>query len=184
MPLNHLVTVKGLEISKKRVPVAHPGDLCEISLNLSPAIDPNYIKSGNVLCDPKYPINQVREFRAQIVVFDIKTPITRGQNIILYSFSNKIPGKLNKLEAIVNPKSGETIKANPKCLIKNQTAIVHIKLEEKACLELFSNYKAMGRITVRDRNETLASGIIIELGPPQKGPLNTPALLKKESSGR
>ena len=57
MPLGHLVTVKGIEISKKRVPVAHPGDLCEIALNLSPAIDPYYIKSGNVLCDPKYPIH-------------------------------------------------------------------------------------------------------------------------------
>jgi translation elongation factor EF-1alpha len=57
MPLNHLVTVKGIEISKKRVPVAHPGDLCEISLNLSPAIDPNYIKAGNVMCDPRFPIH-------------------------------------------------------------------------------------------------------------------------------
>ena len=119
MPLNHLVTVKGIEISKKRVPVARPGDLCEISLNLSPAIDPNYIKAGNVMCDPRFPIHQVKEFRAQIVVFDIKTPITRGQPIIIFSFSSKVPGRINKLEAIVNPKSGETIKANPKCLIKN-----------------------------------------------------------------
>ena len=53
MPLNHLVTVKAIEISKKRVPVAHPGDLCEIS----PAIDPNFIKAGNVLCDPRFPIH-------------------------------------------------------------------------------------------------------------------------------
>jgi translation elongation factor EF-1alpha len=44
------------------------------------------------------------------------------------------------------------------------TALVTIKLEEKSCMELFSNYKSLGRITVRDRNETLASGIIIELG--------------------
>ncbi len=57
MPLNQLVTVKAIEISKKKVPVAHPGDLCEISLNLSPAIDPNYIKAGNVLCDPRFPIH-------------------------------------------------------------------------------------------------------------------------------
>ena len=78
MPLNHLVHVKGIEMSKKRVNAAYPGDLCEISLNLPPALDPNYIKSGNVLCDPKYPIHQVKEFRAQLVVFDIKIPITRG----------------------------------------------------------------------------------------------------------
>jgi elongation factor 1 alpha-like protein len=82
---------------------------------------------------------------------------------MVFSFSAKVPGRISKLEGIVNPKSGETIKANPKytfnfltlpirCLIKNQNAIVHIKLEERACLELFSNYKALGRITIRDRN--------------------------------
>jgi translation elongation factor EF-1alpha len=31
-------------------------------------------------------------------------------------------------------------------------------------MELFRKYGSMGRITVRDTNETLASGIIIELG--------------------
>lgn len=128
-------------MSKKRVNAAYPGDLCEISLNLPPALDPNYIKSGNVLCDPKYPIHQVKEFRAQLVVFDIKIPITRGQPVTIFSFSSRVPGRISKLEAIVNPKSGETIKANPKCLTKNMTALVTIKLEEKSCMELFSNYK-------------------------------------------
>jgi translation elongation factor EF-1alpha len=37
-------------------------------------------------------------------------------------------------------------------------------LEERACLELFTNYKQLGRITIRDKSETIASGIIIELG--------------------
>jgi len=114
MPLNHPVVVRAIEISKKRVGQAVPGDLCEISLQLPPAVDPSYMKPGNVLCDPRYPIHQVREFRAQIVVFEVKTPITRGQPVIVFSFSSKVPGRISKLEAIVNPKSGETIKANPK----------------------------------------------------------------------
>jgi elongation factor 1 alpha-like protein len=114
MPLNTPVQVKSIEISKKKVSFAAPGDLCDIALNIPPAIDPNYIKSGNVLCDPRYPIHQVKQFRAQIVVFDIKTPITRGQPVIIFSFSSKVPGRINKLEGILNPKSGETIKANPK----------------------------------------------------------------------
>jgi elongation factor 1 alpha-like protein len=63
----------------------------------------------------------------------------------------------------VNPKSGESIKKNPKCLIKNQNAIVLIMLEERALLELFSNYKTLGRITLRDGHKTLAAGIITEL---------------------
>ena len=51
-----------------------------------------------------------------------------------------------------------------RCLIKNQTAIVHIKLDERACLELFSNYKSLGRVTLRSHMSTIAAGIIIELG--------------------
>ena len=57
MPLNHPVQIKGIEISKKRVPYAMPGDLCEISLSIPPSLDPSYIKPGNVLCDPKYPVH-------------------------------------------------------------------------------------------------------------------------------
>ena len=34
-------------------------------------------------------------------------------------------------------------------------------------MELFSNFKALGRITIRDKNQTLASGIITELGKEQ-----------------
>ncbi len=78
MPFNISVTVKSIEISKRKVKYALPGTLCEISLHIPASFDPSYIKSGNVLCDPKYPIHQVKEFRAQIVVFDIDIPITRG----------------------------------------------------------------------------------------------------------
>ena len=47
--------------------------------------------------------------------------------------------------------------------MKNENAIVHIKLEERVCLELYSNYKTLGRITLRDGKKTLATGIIIDL---------------------
>ena len=57
MPFNILVGIKALEIVKKKALAAHPGALCEISLHLPSSFDPNYIKSGNVLCDPRYPIH-------------------------------------------------------------------------------------------------------------------------------
>lgn len=56
MPLNIMVTIKAIESSKKRIKYAIPGTLCDIAINLPSSFDPNYIKSGNVLCDPKYPI--------------------------------------------------------------------------------------------------------------------------------
>lgn len=163
MPGNAKVGVKSLAVNGQRVNSVHTGQLCEIAVALPNDFDPGYIKQGNVICDPKFPIHQVRDLRAQIAVFEVDIPITRGQNILLYSFSNQCAGKIARLESIVNPKSGESIKKNPKCLIKNQNAVVRIKLEERACLELFSNYRSMGRITLREAGKTIAAGIIIEL---------------------
>jgi translation elongation factor EF-1alpha len=57
MPHNVIASIKGIEISKKRVKYAFPGSLCEIALHMPTSFDPTYIKSGNVLCDPKYPIH-------------------------------------------------------------------------------------------------------------------------------
>jgi len=45
---------------------------------------------------------------------------------------------------------------------KNFNAIVTFELEEKFCLELYSNIKPFGRITFRDQGKTLAAGVIIE----------------------
>ena len=46
---------------------------------------------------------------------------------------------------------------------KNYNAIVTFELEEKFCLELYSNIKQYGRLTLRDLGQTLAAGVIIEL---------------------
>lgn len=57
MPFNLPVTIKNIEISKKKVKHAHPGSLCEINISIPSNFDPSYLKSGNVLCDPKFPIH-------------------------------------------------------------------------------------------------------------------------------
>ena len=38
-----------------------------------------------------------------------------------------------------------------------------IKLEQRICLELAANNKAMGRIALRDGEETIAAGVVIEM---------------------
>ena len=63
--------------------------------------DPYYIGPGNVLCDPDYPVNKVRKFRARIVVYDVLVPVTKGQQVVVYTFSNKIPGKISRLESLL-----------------------------------------------------------------------------------
>jgi len=48
-------------------------------------------------------------------------------------------------------------------LIKGNFAQVTIKLEQRICLELATNNKAMGRIALRDGEETIAAGVVIEM---------------------
>lgn len=57
MPHNILVSIKAIQLQKKKVSAVLPGSSVELSLHLPSSFDPSTIKSGDVLCDPKYPIN-------------------------------------------------------------------------------------------------------------------------------
>ena len=63
----------------------------------------------------------------------------------------------------IDQKTNKTIKERPKKLVKGNYAQVTIKLEHRICLELASNNKAMGRIALRDGEETIAAGVVTEL---------------------
>lgn len=45
---------------------------------------------------------------------------------------------------------------------KNFNAFVAIEFDEKVCLELYKNMKQLGRITIRDKGDTLAAGVVSE----------------------
>ena len=45
---------------------------------------------------------------------------------------------------------------------KNFNAFVILELEEKLCLELYTNIKSFGRITLRASGDTLAAGVVME----------------------
>ena len=163
MPNEIEVTVKSIEVNKKIVPNAHSGQLADISISIPHGFDSQFIKTGHVLCDPAYPVFQIRSFRAKILVYELEEPITPGRPLQVFTFSNKIAGKISKLEFLLNQKNEEVIKKRPIKLVKGNYAQVVIKLDERVCLELLSNNKAMGRFALRDAKETIAAGIVFEL---------------------
>jgi|TARA_B110000285_G_C14980033_1_gene540878 translation elongation factor EF-1alpha len=96
-------------------------------------------------------------------VYDVELPITKGLQCILYCFSHKVPCKIAQLDSIVDQsKNNEVIKLKPKILKKGVMSIVTILLEQRICLELQENNKAMGRIALRDGNKTIAAGIVTQ----------------------
>mmetsp|Transcript_3825 Transcript_3825/g.6511 ORF Transcript_3825/g.6511 Transcript_3825/m.6511 type:complete len:189 (-) Transcript_3825:53-619(-) len=150
LPQHQEVSIKAIEVHKQQVSHAYSGQLAEISISLPKEFDTAYLRQGSVLCDPKYPVHEVRKFRARIIVYDVKTPIIKGQQIVAYTFSNKVAGKITSLELLINQKNDEVMRAKPKKLLKGNFAQVIIKLESQICLELAKNNKAMGRVALRD----------------------------------
>ena len=88
--------------------------------------------------------------------------MTIGQEIMVHAFSIKIPGKVSSLDRLIDTNTKETKKLKPRRLVENDYAEITIKLEERVCLELHKNNKAMGRIAIRDEEITIAAGFIEE----------------------
>lgn len=103
-------------------------------------------------------------FEAQIVVFDIRIPITPGYPVVLHHGSLDEPASIVKLSQVLDKSTGQVIKKNPKALTKGMTAKIQIRLAHHAIpLETFKDNKQLGRIMLRKGGETVAAGVITEV---------------------
>jgi len=107
----------------------------------------------------------VYKFQAKIIIYDVEYPVIKGKQFIVYTFSNKIAGIIYSLDKLLDMKTDKELNdgKRPKKLIKNNYALVTIKVEEKICLEKFDNNKSMGRIALRDGDQTIGSGVVTTL---------------------
>ena len=72
-------------------------------------------------------------------------------------------GQVSQLVTLLNPKTGAVVKARPRVLTKGQTALVEVTVSRALCLELYTDFRALGRIALRDAGQTLAVGIVTAL---------------------
>ncbi|KDQ14776.1 hypothetical protein BOTBODRAFT_109754 [Botryobasidium botryosum FD-172 SS1] len=159
-------TIHSIELDSKSVPWAAAGS--NVTLYLS-GIDPNFLSIGSVICSPNDLVPVASAFIAQIIVFDIKMPITTGASVELFHHSRDNPATISKLLATVDRASGAVIKSNPRVLTKGCSARVEITLRSGTMsapstkplflpLETFSTNKEMGRVLLRRGGETIAAG--------------------------
>ena len=71
--------------------------------------------------------------------------------------------QISRLVSVLNPKSGEVMKARPRALTKGQTAVLEVTTSRPVCLELYTNFRALGRIPIRDGGRTIAVGVVMSL---------------------
>ncbi|GFR91794.1 HBS1-like protein [Elysia marginata] len=54
-------------------------------------------------------------------------------------------------------------KLSNRCLVKNSSAVVEIELERSLCLELYTDFKDLGRFMLRSGGHTIAAGLVEEI---------------------
>jgi len=162
MPYGVEVTVKDILCDEEKPEVAHVGETPTLSLKIKEQ-DFGHLGNGHLLCDPKYPAPVAKKFQAIIEIYDYEYPLIKGERVNLHINLVKCSALISKIIALLDKKTGEPTKKNPRCLLSGQMAKVEITCERPVCLELFENYPTYGRFTVREKGESIASGKITEI---------------------
>ncbi|KAI8326916.1 P-loop containing nucleoside triphosphate hydrolase protein [Blakeslea trispora] len=158
VPGNELGYVKTMQVNEEVANWAAAGDSVLMTLVNLDIIN---LSQGCLLCSASNPVPITSTFEAQIVVFDIRIPITPGYPVVLHHGSLDEPASIVKLVEILDKSTGEVVKKNPRILSKGMTAKVHIKLSQHPIpLETFKDNKQLGRIMLRKDGETVAAGVV------------------------
>uniref|UniRef100_A0AAQ5XM43 HBS1-like protein n=1 Tax=Amphiprion ocellaris TaxID=80972 RepID=A0AAQ5XM43_AMPOC len=160
MPPNETCTVKGISLHDEALDWAAAGD--HVSLTVT-GMDIIKINVGCVFCDPREPIRVCSRFRARILLFNIEVPITQGFPVLLHYQTVSEPATIKKLISVLHKSSGEVLKKKPKCLTKGMNAVVEVQTQRPVSLELYKDYKELGRFMLRYVGSTIAAGVVTEV---------------------
>ena len=148
MPASQTATIKGIDVDNETSEWAVAGQ--NLILHLAD-IDAKYLRSGDVICPPSAPIQCVKSFTVKLLAFEHIMPmhceIHRGR---LHA-----PGRISKLEALLDKASGASLKGKkPKLIKPGSVAKVRVEVDDAVPLEGGS------RVILRAEGETIGAGLV------------------------
>ncbi|CAM5101196.1 unnamed protein product [Eretmochelys imbricata] len=160
MPPNETCTAKGITLHDEPVDWAAAGD--HVSLTLT-GMDIIKINVGCIFCGLKEPIKACTRFRARVLIFNIDVPITKGFPVLLHYQTVSEPATIRRLLSILHKSTGEVTKKKPKVLTKGQNALIELQTQRPVALELYKDFKELGRFMLRYSGSTIAAGVVTEI---------------------
>ncbi|XP_050805612.1 HBS1-like protein isoform X2 [Gopherus flavomarginatus] len=160
MPPNETCTAKGITLHDELVDWAAAGD--HVSLTLT-GMDIIKINVGCIFCGLKEPIKACTRFRARVLIFNIDVPITKGFPVLLHYQTVSEPATIRRLLSILHKSTGEVTKKKPKVLTKGQNALIELQTQRPVALELYKDFKELGRFMLRYSGSTIAAGVVTEI---------------------
>ncbi|XP_023585742.1 HBS1-like protein isoform X2 [Trichechus manatus latirostris] len=141
MPPNETCTAKGITLHDEPVDWAAAGD--HVSLTL---VGMDIIK-----------------IKARILIFNIEIPVTKGFPVLLHYQTVSEPAVIKRLISVLSKSTGEVTKKKPKLLTKGQNALVELQTQRPIALELYKDFKELGRFMLRYSGSTIAAGVVTEI---------------------
>lgn len=160
MPSGGQGLVKAFTIHDEPAQLACAGD--HVTLTLS-GLDTMHVGVGSVICPPSSPIKCTTKLKARILVFNIRIPITKGFTVLYHYKTLNEPAVIKRLCSVLHKSTGEVLQKKPRCLTKNSNAEVIIHTYRPVCVELYKDYKDLGRFMLRYSGETIAAGVVTEI---------------------
>ena len=68
-----------------------------------------------------------------------------------------------KLIAQIHKSSGEVVRKKPRCLTKQTSGLVEIEVQRPICMELYKDYRELGRFMLRTGGTTIAAGLVTKV---------------------
>ena len=99
----------------------------------------------------------------QVVVFDIAIPLLPGSKMVFHHLQTSQGAHIIKLVNTIDRATGAVLRKSPRCVPKNSSATIDVRLEGSVCLESYADCRELGRVLLRDQGCTVAAGIVLEI---------------------
>lgn len=147
LPTNQTATIKAIDVEEQPAEWAVAGQIPTLHLT---DIDPQHLRNGDIVCDPKNPVKLVKFFSCKALAFDHVLPMS----VDVIRGRLQAAGRITTLAATLNKTTGEIIKKKPKIVKPGEVARIRVELENDLPLEVGT------RVILRDGGNTIAAGLL------------------------
>jgi len=100
---------------------------------------------------------------AKIITFKLRYPLTPGSAVTLQYQNVTVEATIIRLMELLDKATGTVTRSKPRSVGDSVAALVAIKTAEPICIEMFNDNKQLGRFTLREDGQTIATGIVTKL---------------------
>ena len=152
--------VKTIEMHHEQMSQAQPGD--NVGCNIR-GISKNEVRRGDVAGPANDPPTVAKAFRAQIMVLNHPSVITKGYTPVFHCYTAQIACRFDEIEKKLDPRSGQVKEENPDFIKTGDAAIVKIIPTRPMVIEPSKSIPQLGRFAIRDMGQTVAAGVCLEV---------------------